>query len=68
MKKFVLIIICLVGTLLMTGCSNEQTMKHDENPIEWHDNIITEDIITEDIITEDIINEAVIEEITIKGI
>lgn len=63
MKKFVLIIMCLVGMLLMAGCSNKQTMKHDENPTEWHGEIITEDYLQ-----EDIINEIVIEEITINGI
>ena len=63
MKKFVLIIMCLVGILLMTGCSNEQTMKHDENPTELH-----EDVITEEYIQEDVIKEIVIEETTIKGI
>lgn len=63
MKKFVLIIICLVGMLLMAGCSDEQTVKHDENPTELH-----EDIITEDYLQEDVIKEITIEEITIKGI
>ena len=63
MKKFVLIIMCLVGMALMTGCSNEQTTKHDENPTELHENVITENHIQ-----EDVIKETVIEEITIKGI
>ena len=63
MKKFILIIMCLVGMALMTGCSNEQTTKHDENPTELHENVITEEYLQ-----EDAIKEIAIEEITIKGI
>lgn len=71
MKKFLVIIMLLIGIVMLTGCSNDRANVITQNSTKANyltEDIITEDIITEDIITEDVIKEININEIEIKGI